>query len=246
MRWTLDVKAKARKMRLEGSTYSEITRECGVVKSTLCEWFKGLPYPNHPYFTNRKEWMAEIRKLSLGVRRKNREKRLVELKEEMKMKVEELDYVGIGHKRAILSMLYWAEGCKEGIVQFVNVDPRLMLLFLTLLRECYEIDESKLRVRLHLHYYHRAGKVINFWSELLNIPKNKFGKIYWKKRSKEKVFRRNEGGICTLRYNSVNLRRRMLLFAYAFGNKLAPVAQWIERVPAKDEMQVQFLPGAPV
>ena len=95
-----------------------------------------------------------------------------------------------------------------------------MSLFITLLRECYKIDESKFRVRLHLHFYHREKDVKIFWSQLLKIPESQFTKTYRKYRSQEKTFRRNFGGICFLKYNSDDLRERIVQFALALGEKI--------------------------
>ncbi len=118
-------------------------------------------------------------------------------------------------------MLYWAEGTKvRGTLQFANTDPRLILLFVSLLRLCYKLDESKFRIRLHLHYYHKAREVKNFWSKLLNISTTQFEKTYRKSRSKEKTFRRNFGGICFIKYHSVYLKEKIIQYAYVLGEKI--------------------------
>ena len=118
-------------------------------------------------------------------------------------------------------MLYWSEGSKgRGMLTFANTDPRLMLLFITLLRNCYSLDESKFRVRIHIHWYHKEKNVKQFWSELLKIPEHQFTKTYHKKRSKEQVFRKNVGGICFLIYNSDYLREQLVHYSYALGEKI--------------------------
>ena len=63
-------------------------------------------------------------------------------------------------------------------------------------------------------------KVKKYWSELLNIPEIQFHKTYRKKRSKERVFRKNIGGICFLYYNSDYLREQVVHYAYTFGEKI--------------------------
>ncbi|MDP3758171.1 MAG: hypothetical protein Q8Q86_00475, partial [Candidatus Daviesbacteria bacterium] len=83
-----------------------------------------------------------------------------------------------------------------------------------LLRKCYKIDEEKLRIRLHLHYYHRIKTAKKFWSDLLKIPLDKFGKIYIKKRSKRKRFRKNFMGICFINYLDSNVRKEVLEIGY--------------------------------
>ncbi|MEK7165241.1 MAG: hypothetical protein AAB874_00340, partial [Patescibacteria group bacterium] len=123
--------------------------------------------------------------------------------------------------KSVLCALYWAEGSKNrGMLNFANTDPKLLKLFITLLRQCYKLDEQKFRIRLHLHWYHKEKELKIFWSKLLNIPVSQFNKTYRKKRSKERVFRKNIGGICFLRYNSDNLREQVMHYSQAFGEKI--------------------------
>jgi hypothetical protein len=49
-------------------------------------------------------------------------------------------------------MLYAGEGAKrDGNLLLANSDPRMISLFCAWLRHFFEIDESRLRVRLYLH-----------------------------------------------------------------------------------------------
>ncbi len=110
-------------------------------------------------------------------------------------------------------MLYWAEGTKSdtaGGPKFANTDPVLAKLYLTLLRSVYVLDEKRIKVTLHLHYYHRHRAAITFWSELLSVPRSQFGKIYVKKRSVLKRFRKNFQGICFIYYFDSAVRRELL------------------------------------
>ena len=237
-KWPTEIRESALCMRKKGATYSEIRKRLLVAKSTLSEWFRDLPNTNHLYYTDRSKWMETIRELSVKVRRESKSKKNQELMMEIRRSVEGWGLLNYGeYEQSLLSMLYWAEGNKVGgRVQFTNTDPRLVYLFITLFRRCYEVDESRLRVRLYLNYYHRARKVIRFWSELLGISPKAFGKIYWKKRSKERRFRKNQTGICSVRYNNTCFLEQILGYAYAIADRIAPVAQWTERGPAEAEM----------
>lgn len=209
-------------MRLDGSSFSEINQKLKVPKSTLSLWVKDIPKPQNMYFTNQKEWLDKIRILAAKANRAKRQKviKTIELEVEKDVK----DWNSFSSKemqKTILAVLYWAEGTKgRQVLQFANTDPRLILLFVTLLRKAFVIDETKLRVRLHLHYYHKEKEVKGFWSNLLGIPLSQFNKTYRKHRSREKVFRRNFGGICFIKYNSVYLQERIMQYAYAIAEKL--------------------------
>ena len=78
-------------------------------------------------------------------------------------------------------MLYWCEGEKHSpAMRFTNSDPQMLNFFLKLFRSAFKIDESKLRVCLHLHEYHDQRQQKIFWSKITGIPEVQFSKIYLK------------------------------------------------------------------
>ena len=137
-------------------------------------------------------------------------------------------------------MLYWAEGRKGGSgAKFVNTDPNLVKLYTTLLRTCYNVDETKFSVGLYVHYYHSIEKVKKFWSETLNIPLSQFNKVYTKKRSETKRFRKNFAGICFVYYGDTLIRKELLTLGCSLCERItksAPVAQWIEHLVADQKV----------
>jgi len=75
--------------------------------------------------------------------------------------------------------LYAGEGTKrDGAVRFANSDPRMIVFFCAWLRRFFEVDESRLRVRLYLHEGLDLAAAIAFWSALTGIPPSQFGKPY--------------------------------------------------------------------
>ena len=217
---SIETKKKAEELRREGLSLGEVSKRLHVSKSTLSIWLSGISHPNSALFTNRKEWLRHIQPLAAQSRRNQKQKKTEKLISETKATISALN-VNIEMKKAILTSLYWSEGSKtRGGMTFVNTDPRLMLLFITLLRECYSLDETRFRISLHLHDYHKEKEVKKFWSKLLSVPEEQFYKIYRKHRSKENTFRRNFGGICSLRYNSEDLKDNITQYAYALGEKI--------------------------
>ncbi|KKW38989.1 MAG: hypothetical protein UY89_C0035G0014 [Parcubacteria group bacterium GW2011_GWA1_54_9] len=120
-------------------------------------------------------------------------------------------------------MLYWAEGAKSDMtgLRFVNTDPVLAKLYISLLRSTYALDERRIRIRLHLHYYHKHREAITFWSKLLKVPNSQFGKIYVKKRSVQRRFRKNFQGICFINYFDGAIRRELLSLGQQVAQKYA-------------------------
>lgn len=215
-----------------GKSLYDIKSDLGVPKSTAFRWLKGIKNPKTLPFEDR---IKIAQKLGVMRLKQLKAERNELYKVDTKKEVDEV-YVNRDLEKAVLSMLYWAEGAKTfGVLQFSNTDPNLVKLFLTLLRKNYQIDESRLRVQLHLHYYHPRIKTKEFWSTLLDIPINQFNKIANKPRSVGKRFRKNSWGICGLRYNDREVLARVVNFGYFLGEKmtLAPLAQRIERRPPK-------------
>lgn len=217
-----DIKSEAKKLRAKGCTYSQITTRLGVPKSTLNNWFRGLPpSPNqHP-----RAYSLRIKKIQqMGARANQikKEERVVELQRDVAARLKMFPYEDVEILAGLLAMLYWAEGTKGSVggLVFANTDPRLALLFITLLRKCFPIDESRVRIRLHLHHYHNEKDAKRYWSDLLQVPEEQFGKIYWKERSKTRKFRQNFQGICFIIYNDIAIKRRILFTAQELGSHI--------------------------
>ncbi len=219
-RISIEIKNLAVKLRKKGGSIGAIAKSLDISKSTAYEWTKNIEGAARFAEIGRKRWIKEIQPLGALGQRKKRKKKIAQIEAEVQKELQQFHLTPeLG--KAVLVSLYWAEGSKgRGMLKFANTDPRLMSLFITLLRENYVLDERKFRVGLHLHWYHQEKKVKKYWSELLEIPEIQFHKVYRKKRSKERVFRKNIGGICFLYYNSDYLREQVVHYAYTFGEKI--------------------------
>jgi len=220
-RWSDSIKSSAIKLRQNGDSYEVIRNKFLVPKSTLSGWLKDLPSKNDSFNNHRNQWLKTIRPLALEAKKKKKEYETEKMVQEVERDVKEWFHLKSKETQiAILASLYWAEGSKgKEVLTFANTNPKLQHLFITLLRECFPLDESKFRVRLHLHYYHKIKEVEKYWSDLLKIPLSQFNKTFIKKRGLNKTFRRNVGGICFIKYNSVYLQRRLMQYAYIIGDK---------------------------
>lgn len=206
-KWSSDVKSKARELRTSGLSYGNISKQLKVSKSTLHGWIFDLKQSNF----DREAHLKEIRKLAVEANSKKRETRLTNIRVRVANQVSTYPFEDDKYIKSLASVLYWAEGAKSrGSIIFANTDPKLSLLFITLLRKGYSVDESKFRIRLHLHSYHNVNKTKKFWSDLLQVPLEKFEKIYIRPRSLTKKFRENFAGICFIKYHSEDLRYEIL------------------------------------
>lgn len=235
---SLDIRKRVLALGAKGKTYTEIREQYPIPKSTLSFWFKNAG--RKPDRSRQLEHMKLARERALITIHRNKQERLKHAEDRARLNLGTLSLTDMSTLKALLAMLYWAEGSKSdiGSMVFANTDPLLASLYLRLLRTTFPLDESKLRVRLHLHHYHGHAAARTFWSELLEVPESQFGKIYVKKRSVRKRFRRNFQDICFIVYHDASVRREVLALGRLLGEKFcnAPVAQWIECFPAKEEV----------
>lgn len=218
-RYTKEVRDEVLRMGKLGKTYTEIRERFSVPKSTLSVWFKNSG--KKPDRTRQLEHLKRVRPIALATIRRNKEGRVALATGIAERELGRLPIKNKSVQKAFLAMLYWAEGTKSDRVglKFVNTDPVLTKLYLSLLRSTYSLDESRIRIRLHLHYYHRHREAIAFWSELLKVPGSQFGKIYVKKRSVLKRFRKNFQGICFINYFDGAIRRELLSLGQQIAQK---------------------------
>lgn len=153
-------------------------------------------------------------------RRIKREEREASLLEQAIDTVNSLDF-DVNQSRILCAIMFWCEGetsTKSG-VRFMNSDPNLMRLFVTLLRNGFDIDESKFRGLLHLHEYHDEGLQLKYWSEVTGIPINQFYKSY-KKPHTGKRKREDYPGCLSLRYGDSGLAKLLTLMYSNLGKNL--------------------------
>lgn len=221
-RYSQSTKEKVERLRKEGMTYAEIRKIYPIPKSTLSVWL-GEKYPAFFDDNARREHLRKIRTLSAARLRRDKIARDNIHAARGIVVAKQLPAENIEFQKALLSMLYWAEGTKHEktcALTFANTDPRLVLLYISMLRNCFEIDEKRIRIRLHIHYYHKKKETRRYWSRLLNVPETQFGKLWIKPRSKTKKFRKNFKGICIVKYGGVALLKEVLALGEAIGERI--------------------------
>ena len=215
--YTQETKDRVEQLRREGKTYTEIRKVYPIPKSTLSEWL-GKKYTGIFDRKAQLKHLQRIRKISATTLHKHKTERNAIHAARGAATARTLSMQDVALQKSLLAMLYWAEGKKEGgSVTFANTDPLLIHMYLTMLRRCFPIDEKRLRIRVHLHYYHDRDAAIRYWSRLLRVPRNQFGKLYIKKRSVTKKFRRNFKGICFVIYNNTGLLHEILALGRTLG-----------------------------
>ncbi len=180
-------KEKAIALRKEGKTYSDILRVIPVAKSTVAIWLKEakLSIPEKQKFTEAKR-LASLR----GGQAKKKQR--IE-RQDIIFSQTKLDVKSISNRELFLIgvIMYWAEGAKEkeyypgSQLQFSNMDPKMIQVFLVWLLKVCKIDKNMLIFNIFLHQTHRdrVEEVKQFWSKITGFPVKNFQTIYWKKNN---------------------------------------------------------------
>lgn len=219
------VVAKAKLLRSQGHSYGQLVNELHIPKSTLHLWIHGIKRQKH--FTDQEKirWAKTIQPTGARANHQKRLNKITEINEKINQELSNYAFDNSACK-AMLAMLYWAEGSKgrHDCLTLANTDPTLHKLYITLLRQCYPLNEGKFRLRLHLHYYHNENVVKSFWSNHLNLPLGLYQKTYWKPRNTNKRFRQNQYGICFVRYYDIYLKEELLRLGVAIADKISSVS----------------------
>lgn len=193
-------------LRKRGYSYSEISLKLGVSQSSCSLWLRNIVLS--------KKAQSRIAQLRKGARLKsaqsvqnriaNREK---EIQDEVRKIFSNL-VIETEIAKLFCAVLYWAEGEKNrNSLVFTNSDPRMIKLFLSLLRTHFQIRSNKLRAFLHLHGYHDLVSQKSYWSTITGIPSERI-RIYQKPNSGRNI-RQGYRGCISIRYHDVVLAKKI-------------------------------------
>ena len=219
MAYSIKVRLRALELRKIGYSIKEISDILKIAKSTSSHWLSHIKL-------NRKAQLRLKERKILGQYRAMLTSKIKrdKLKENLKLEAEtSLKTVKLNTSlfKLLCSFLFWTEGGKstDSYVYFINSDPKMVSMFLRLLRSSFPIDERKLRAMVHIHSYHNERAVLKFWSELTKIPLNKFSKSY-KKPNTGKRLREGYMGSLRIRYYDFKIALELRSFYNTFADIL--------------------------
>jgi transposase len=207
-----DLRERARELRGQGWTYSEIQAELGCSKSSVSLWVRDLPHPE-PRCTPEEQrarmnaGLARLRAEQDQVREETKRAAAAAIG---KLSDRELFLVGVG--------LYWAEGAKDKPysrreqVLFVNSDPGMISVFLAWL-DLLQVERERLRFRVMIHESADVPAAERYWADHVGADGGSFNKTTLKKHN-PKTVRKNVGDTyrgCLVIYvlQSADLYRRI-------------------------------------
>lgn len=206
------LKEEAWKLRSLGFSYAEIchTLKTEIPKGTLSGWFKGRVLNQAAKSKIRQhtlKYLVKARTQSVAIKWQTREQYLARLKNHNSLLAARLDDPDVA--KIALAMLYLGEGFKSKNMAglgFGNSDPKVISLFLKLLRQSYPIDETKFRCTVQCRADQDAAQLEAFWSQVTGIPTDKFYAARVDLRTLGQPSRKPEyKGVCRINYFSAHI-----------------------------------------
>lgn len=202
---TIKFRNKARTLRSEGKTYSEIMSILGIrlPKSTISDWCSNVPLPswytekilkiNNKNF-NKAQKMAWA---SNKIKRERLLKNLLDNIEHLKHRIKDRDIL-----KMLLAMLYLGEGSKwkyHSGLMLGSSDPEIINLYIKLLNICYDISTEKLHCRVSYRADQNIKRLEKYWSKITSIPLKNFYKTIPDPRTVGKPTKNKDyKGVCVI------------------------------------------------
>jgi len=210
-----DKRLEARKMRRNGKSLGDISRFLKVSKSSVSIWCRDLILTDNQKKILKESAIKAGHKGRLIGAEMNKRKRLENIKMFKRLAVRDLGQISQRDLLVASISLYWAEGCKSGNrFIFINSDPQMIKLICRFLKDVLKISKDRFKATVQINEIHRPriGKILSFWSSLLDLPPEQFGNPYFVKIKPKKVYDNHDSyyGIMRLGVNkSSDLQYKM-------------------------------------
>jgi hypothetical protein len=185
-------------MRAESRTLQDIATTLGVSKSSVSVWVRDVPYepgPRQPS-PNRRPHPQQLAKLA-------------EIADCNRAGIERLGVLSADAFLAAGVALYAGEGAKGALV-FANMNPAMIRFFCAWLRQFFDIDEARLRVRVYLHEGLDLDAAEKFWSEITAVPRSQFRAPYRAKADPTMRLTKHEHGCAYVGYYCSRTHREVM------------------------------------
>lgn len=178
-RW--EVKEIVVSLRKKGLSYGEIRAKIPLAKSTISDWCKDIKLTKRQISRLNQIKAKGSYAGNLKGSKINQEKRAVEVRKIKEIAKSEVPLL-LNEKLWLAGlMLYWAEGHKSNHVGITNSDPNIIEFMMEWFRRYCCVDNSRFKPRLNLHSGQDEDEIKEFWSNVIKLPKEQFGKSYIKK-----------------------------------------------------------------
>lgn len=229
-----EIKGQARELRAQGKTYSEIKSALNInnPKSTISSWCQGVDLPlwyNEKINSLNHESFNKARKIAWVSNQKKREDLLKSIGDKAKKTLSFFNEKDIENLKIVLAILYLGEGAKwkgHSGLMLGSSDPNIILLYIELLRRCYNIKPNQMACRISFRADQDIKKLEKFWSQTTNIPPEKFYKTIPDPRTiGKKTLKTDYMGVCVVTCKGVDIQLELEQIAVCLLNRLkGPIA----------------------
>lgn len=220
------LRSEARRLRTLGLTYGEINTELQmkIPKSTLSEWCKNVSLPE-----SYRKRIAELnitnfnkaRLIGLEVNKVKREELLqgiVDINLPLSHRIKDREIAKIA-----LSMLCLGEASRtRGSFSLGSSDPRIIIIFLQLLKVCFNFRVEKVRCTVQCRADQDTEILEKFWLDVTKIPKRLFYKTRVDPRTMGRPTRKkNYKGVLKVDYFDTRVQIELETLADLVYNRLS-------------------------
>lgn len=182
MKLRLEDKKRATELRLQGRTFGEIRKIIpNLSKSTLSGWINQVRLSKEQERTlneNIEKAINNGRSKAALTKRLKKQERVKKIILDSKKECN-----GLINNTIFLAgiIFYWAEGNKKTeFFQFTNSDPRAVKLMMKWLTEVCGVSKDNIKIRLYIHKLYSHENCEDFWSKIIDVPKDNFQKTIYK------------------------------------------------------------------
>lgn len=187
----IEEKKKAISLRKEGRSLSYISKVLAVSKGSVSAWVRSVVVDiEKKNALNERGKMIAIAALAQHAQSRTALaiNRALLIRQKAKNEIGRMD---IQTLRIVGAALYWAEGYKREYghskaktshaVSFANTDPQMIMIFLDFLKRVCGVRNEKIRLQILVHAGTDQEKVLCYWMNITNLPKENFTKLYVRK-----------------------------------------------------------------
>ena len=182
-----ELKSKAIELRKEGYSYTFISQNILVAKSTLSDWLCDVKYVPNKETLNK---IGNARVAANASKVKAKQDSFLVAKNQAEVDIGEISnrdlfMLGLG--------LYLGEGTKtHDIVRVINANPKMISLAIRWFREVCGLGTDNFRIRLHLYPDNNVVESIKYWSKQTKIPESHFHKSHIDARIDKKIYKNSK------------------------------------------------------
>lgn len=217
------LKKQAVALRENGESYSAIELELGVSRATLSGWLGKLSLSTQAkkiILKRKQDHLKQACQKAASEHRRIRDEEVEKIVKEVVTDFTNLKFDRLT-KEMLLAMLYLGEGFKKrSVVGLGNSNPKIVSVFVELLREIYLVSDNKLRCFLYLRADQNDEKEKRYWSKMLRINVSLFRKSQKDKRTLGKKTYKGYHGVCAVYCYDASIEKRLMAFQEVLLKKL--------------------------